>query len=138
MESGGKEFKEYSAGRSQMNTNVQLPSIETIKQRSQTKSNIWRICTEFPIISKQSQKEYLQSYFKLYWSAEYFLEQMKHGTITKEGRNYHVFFAHGITRGTIKQLDKGQQLELSFRVPLAMTDLPPVVFVSSTIIRYSE
>jgi hypothetical protein len=85
--------------------------------------------TQAPVIHDDQVFKAMNRYYLLYWSAEYFLEQMRSGTIRKDNVDYHVFFHSSASLGKIKALDKKAQIKLSFRLPQSITNLPAVVYV---------
>jgi hypothetical protein len=77
---------------------------------------------------KESLQEYLESYFILYWRGEYFISQMKEGSITHDGKQFIVVFDEGASRGKILA-NEDCIVAVSFRQAEPQFKLPAYVLV---------
>lgn len=81
------------------------------------------LLNEFHIDAKV--KHTLEIYYHLQWKSKFFLEQLREGTITRDGVTYIVVY-HKCTRYDVKM---AVDCRLSFRVPQTEYDLPAYVLV---------
>ena len=107
----------------------QITCYKKYKIRRTTLSEVLETCRNVPV----DVRPVLDSYYLLYWSAEYFLNQYHAGTVIHGNRLFHVVFTPETSLGRIKSLcsiDKQAQIRLSFRVPPVEFELPNTLLVS--------
>lgn len=107
---------------------IEPVSIASYKKYGITRQNLHYLMTHFHTFPHEF-KDCLSKYYLLYWSAPYFISQLKDGTINHDNITYNVTYL-GCTPENIKLTD-GNQIKVSFRAAQIEFNIPPVVVISA-------
>ena len=86
-------------------------------------------------IPSQLVSRLMESYYLLYWEASYLLDNMNTngGKVLRGGILHTVAYEPGMNRGKLLAADKNAQIPVSFRVPLAIYNLPAYVYICTPV-----